>query len=140
MAGVDEGLIAVDPDKISEYLAYLDGRAASNEADAISGLEAMGVDVPALMLKRYEHSRRWSDRASSVHHCTRYASLSPAAFELGVIALRDRSRLVRSRACMLLTFTQNPKAIEPLRELLDDAALRDEAAAAIDILERIQRI
>lgn len=127
-------------EKISKYLALLDGRSPANEAEAIGGLEALGVDVAALMRRRYACSRRWQDRASSVRHCLRYASSSRDAYELGVTALDDRSKMVRRGACKLLAFAQNREAIESLRGLLDDETVRDEAAVAIEILARLQRL
>ena len=49
-----------------EYLAYLDGRSPAGMQEGIEKLEALGVDIPDLMLKRYKFSRRWADRASCV--------------------------------------------------------------------------
>jgi len=100
--------------------------------EGIEKLEALGVDIPGLMMKRYKFSRRWADRASCVYHCIKYAKTNEDASRVGIIALRDKSKTVRHQACMLLSAAQKKDAIEHLEELLSDEASRDDAAAARD--------
>jgi HEAT repeat protein len=85
-------------------------------------------------MKRYKFSRRWADRASCVHHCMKYAKTNEDAYQVGIIALQDKSKTVRHQACMLLSAASKKNAIEPLEKLLSDEASRDDAAAAIDVL------
>jgi len=66
----------------------------------------------------------------------RYSRTHHAAYQLGVEALRDRSKHVRYRACMLLSVAQREEAIAPLRALLDDPDSAQDAKAAIEALER----
>ena len=117
-----------------EYFAYLDGRSPEGMHERIEELEASGVDIPNLMMKRYKISRRWADRASCVYHCIKYAKTHENAYQVGIIALRDKSKTVRHQACMLLTAAQKKDAIEHLEELLSDETSRDGAVAAIDVL------
>ena len=117
-----------------EYLAYLDGRSSAGMQEGIEKLEALGVDIPGLMMKRYKFSRRWADRTSCVYHCIKYAKTSEDAYQIGIIALKDKSKTVRHQACILLSAAQNKDAIEHLEELLSDEASRDDASAAIDVL------
>ena len=119
---------------VHEYLAYLDGRSPAGMQEGIEKLEALGVDIPSLMMKRYKFSRRWADRTSCVYHCIKYAKTNEDAYQVGIIALRDKSKTVRHQACMLLSAAQKKDAIEYLEELLSDEASRDDAVAAIDAL------
>jgi hypothetical protein len=124
----------VNNEGVHEYLAYLDGRSPAGVQEGIEKLEALGVDIPNLMMKRYKFSRRWADRASCVHHCMKYAETNEDAYQVGIIALRDKSKTVRHQACLLLSAASKKDAIEHLEKLLSDAASRDDAAAAIDVL------
>jgi hypothetical protein len=124
----------VNNERVHEYLAYLDGRSAAGMQEGIEKLEALGVDIPDLMMKRYKFSRRWADRASCVYHCIKYAKTNGDAYQVGIIALQDKSKTVRHQACLLLSAAQKKEAIEHLEELISDEASRDDAVAAIDVL------
>jgi hypothetical protein len=102
--------------------------------EGIEKLEALGVDIPSLMMKRYKFSRRWADRTSCVYHCIKYAMTNEDAYQVGIIALRDKSKTVRHQACMLLSAAQKKDAIEHLEELLSDETSRDDAVTAIGVL------
>lgn len=121
-------------EEIYKYLNYLDGRASTDHNEALVKLEALGANIPDLLLKKYKISRRWSDRASCVNHCIEYAKTNEDAYQIGIIALHDKSKTVRRRACKLLAVAQRKEAIEHLQELLSDETSRDDAKAAIDAL------
>jgi len=110
----------VNDAEVLKELAYLDGRTSADEHKAIAKLEALWVNVPNLLIKRYRVSRRWSDRASCVNHCTKYAKSNENAYQIGLIALYGKSKTVRSRACKLLSAAQKREAIEYLENLLSD--------------------
>lgn len=124
-------------ERLHKYLTYLDGRSSANEYEAIAFLEASGIDVPGLLLKRYKISRRWSDRESCLRHSMKYAKTNEDAYQIGIMALRDRSKVVRNRACKLLSFAQKKAAIEYLEILLTDPASRDDALTAIEELNNL---
>jgi len=124
-------------EEVHEYIAFLDGRSPTGMHEGIEKLEALGVDIPNLMMKRYKISRRWADRTSCVHHCMKYAKTNEDAYQLGIIALRDKSKTVRHQACMLLSTAQKKEAIEHLEELSSDLTSRDDALAAIEVLSNL---
>ena len=126
----------MDDEKLQKYLAYLDGRSPGSEYQAIAKLEEQGADIPKLLTKRYKVSRRWSDRALCIFHCIEYAKSNDVAYQLGIMALQDRSRTVRRRACALLSVAQNQEAIEHLEKLLLDETLQGDALAAINALSK----
>ena len=124
----------MDYEEVHEHLAYLDGRSSEDMHEAIAKLEALGVDIPGLMMKKYRISRRWADRASCVYHCIKYARTHEDAYQVGITALQDKSRAVRHKACLLLSAAQKQEAIEHLEQLLSDKTSRNDAVAAIDVL------
>ena len=99
-------VVIVNNEGVHEYLVYLDGRSPAGMHEGIEKLEALGVDIPNLMLKRYKISRRWADRASCVYQCMKYAKTHEDAYQVGIIALQDKSKSVRHRACILLSAAQ----------------------------------
>jgi len=129
----------VDDENVHKYLARLEGRPSKNPYEAIAGLEALGADVPGLLLKKYKVSRRWSDRATCVFHCIEYAKTNEDAYQLGIIALQDKSKTVRRRACKLLSAAQRQEAIEHLQALITNEASNNDARIAIEALQKLER-
>ena len=122
--------------EIQGYLETLDGRGSDEEFAAVDALSELGMGFPALLLERYRQATKWGERASCVYHATKYAKNSAHAFQLGVVALGDRSSRVRYRACMLLAVAQNREALGPLQELLSNSQSEADARAAIDAIEK----
>jgi hypothetical protein len=121
--------------EIQKALATLDGRGSKAEFDAVSRLSALGDRFPVLLLEKYKRSGKLGQRASCVYHATKFARASTAAYQLGLEALRDRSKVVRYRACLLLSVAQRPEAIPSLKALVASDLSREDALAAIDALE-----
>lgn len=120
---------------IEEKLKYLDGRGSDAEYDAVRDLSQLGLEFPKLLLQRYRCSKKWGERASCVYHACKYAVASESAYELALEALKDRSKIVRYRACMLLSFAQKTCAIESLELLLTNSDSSEDAKAAINAIE-----
>jgi hypothetical protein len=123
------------PSEVNEALSHLDGRGLKKEYDAIRFLLAAGVNLPTLLHKKYKESKKWGERASCVYHSIKYAKNDEDAFQLGIEALNDKSKVVRYRACMLLSVAQNTKAIPYLEKLLTNEAYKPDALAAIDAIK-----
>jgi hypothetical protein len=87
------------------------------------------------LLEKYKRSGKLGQRASCVYHATKYAKANAAAYQLGLEALRDKSTVVRYRACLLLAVAQRREAIPSLRALVTSNLSRDDALAAIYALE-----
>lgn len=120
---------------IDEALAALDGRGSDAEFEAVRRLATLGDGFPALLLERYKRAPKFGQRASCVYHATGYARANAAAYQLGLDALQDRSKVVRYRACLLLAVAQRREAIPYLRALVASDRSREDALAAIDALE-----
>jgi len=126
----------MDKFEIEEYLKQLDGRGSDKEFSAVKELSVLGVEFPKLLLEKYRNSKKWGERASCLYHASKYAVSSPHAFELGIEALGDKSKVVRYRACLLLAIAQKSEAIKPLGTLISDPESSDDAKAAIDAIEQ----
>jgi hypothetical protein len=112
--------------------------AASGDAEAAwQKLKPLGSDVVPFLAEAFPRTRIWQGRVALVFHCIPHARTSPAAFDLGLLALQDKSYMVRYRACGLLAYSLQTRAIPELRKLLEHADHRsvEDATAAIDSIE-----
>ena len=107
--------------------------ASADAEEAWQELQALGQDVVPLLADAFPRAKTWQGRVALVFHCIRFARSSPAAVNLGLSALRDKSYMVRYRACGLLAYSLRDDAIPQLRQLLAHADPRtvEDAAAAI---------
>jgi hypothetical protein len=122
--------------EIEQHLRKLDGRGSDGEFHAVELLANLGDAFPKLLLEKYRTAKKFGDRASCVYHATKYAKSNEAAYTLGIEALRDRSKVVRYRACRLLAVAQREEAIGSLERLLFDPISGSDAKAAIDAIRR----
>ena len=121
--------------ELDKYLSKLDGRGSDEEYDAIKSLATLGDKLPGLLLKKYRSSNKWGERASCVYHAIKYAHKNQDAFQLGIESIKDKSKKVRYRACMLLAVSQNTKAISYLKPLLNVSGSHEDVKAAIDAIK-----
>jgi hypothetical protein len=127
----------MDPAEIESLVCRLDTKDSRTGEDAWGQLQHLGDAVVPFLLAAYPHARTWQGRTSLVFHSIRHARTSEAAFQLGVMALGDRSYMVRYRACGLLAYSLRREALPPLLPLASHADPRtaEDAAAAIDAIE-----
>ncbi|CAM2010022.1 hypothetical protein [Acanthopleuribacter pedis] len=105
--------------KVEELISQLDG--SDEEWDAIKWLrENVSNELPIHLLKAYPKTTQWKKRESLVYHSMRYARESQPAKDLGMLALKDRSKMVRYRACMLLAYSLDQSLLPNLLELKKD--------------------
>lgn len=122
-----------------KLLDSLDGRGSDDEFRAIRSLhQLVGARLPELLLARYRSSRLAGPRSSCVYHATIFARSSDDAVQLGLEALRDRSKVVRYRACGLLAYSQRRSLLDALRAHVSGIpdASRADLLATIDALEQ----
>ncbi|PUA29168.1 MAG: hypothetical protein B0W54_00735 [Cellvibrio sp. 79] len=123
--------------EISTLLNKLDGSGSDSEYKAVDELRQLGNQLPALLYQKYKQSKKWGQRASCLYHSTRYARDVEDAVMLGVLALNDKSKAVRYRACMLLAYSLNLEvlpALEQAKISTDSETLKD-INAAIDAIK-----
>lgn len=124
----------MDESRIHQLVARLDSANSADEAEAWSELKPLGEAVVPHLANFFPRARRWQQRVSLVFHAIRYARQSDAAVQLGLIALNDRSYMVRYRACGLLAYSLRADARPALQKLLthEDARTVEDARAAVD--------
>ena len=111
------------------------GRGTDSEYNAVNALKNLGLEFPKLLLAKYRNSKKWGERLSCVYHAAKFALASDDAYELGIEALKDKSKKVRYQACLLLAIAQRPEALGPLETLLSDDKSSEDAKAAIDAIK-----
>jgi hypothetical protein len=120
-----------------DLLTCLDGSGSDKEYEAIKKLKLLGDELPRLLLEKYQSSRKWQVRSSCVYHSIRLARGNENAFSIGIEALRDKSKVVRYRACMLLAYSLNISALPMLEDLKLNTADRETKADAIAAIDAI---
>lgn len=121
------------PEEIEAAVKDLDTASFSAEEAAWLKLKPLGAAAVPHLAAAYLSFRKWQGRASLVFHSTRYARVSEEAFQLGLAALRDKSTVVRYRACGLLAYSLRLEALPHLalaRGHADSKTVADATAAA----------
>jgi hypothetical protein len=123
-------------ERIRELVEIAASRAA-DEDSAWGELKALGPDVVPFLAEAFPRTRKWQGRVSLVFHCIWHARISQPAVDLGLVALRDKSYMVRYRACGLLAYSLQTTVLPALRVLLDhpDSRTVEDASAAIAAIE-----
>lgn len=127
----------MSPSEIERQIGILQSAKVQEEEDAWQVLKVLGADVCPYLLAAYPNFKRWQGRVSLVFHSISYARVREEAFQLGLLALGDRSSLVRYRACSILAYSLRKDALPPLKALLthEDVKTREDAAAAINAIQ-----
>ena len=130
----------MDDTEIADLIIGLDQDTWGKAEDAREILVPLGAAVLPLFLQYYPKLRKFRGRSSVVYTAIKFALVSDLAVDLGIMALNDKSELVRYRACMLLAYSLRRDAIPDLRKVLGHphaktAADAAAAAAAIDAIE-----
>jgi hypothetical protein len=123
--------------EIRRLVAALETTKVLEEEEAWLRLKPLGAGVLPYFLESYPKMKKWRGRVSLVFHSIKYARSHQEAFELGIVALKDKATLVRYRACGLLAYSLRKDAIPYLKELLnhEDRETVEDAKAAIDAIK-----
>lgn len=101
-------------EQIALAVDRLDTRDADQLDAAWAELRPLGYGVVPYLLAAYPRFRTWQGRTAMAYHATRYARISTDAVELGLLALADKSYMVRYRACGLLAYALDSDALAAL--------------------------
>lgn len=86
--------------------------------DTWERLKATGADVVEVVEFGYDQLSRWQGRTMLLYHLVGHGRTNQQAVDLAIRALKDRATAPRYRACAVLAYSLNPRAIPPLRALL----------------------
>ena len=123
---------------VDELLERLDGSGSDSEWDAVFELRSrLGDQLPDQLLVRYQQAKKWQVRSSCVYHSVRYAGANESAITMALLALKDKSKVVRYRACMLLACSQRKDLLGRLQEEVSELPeeTQSDVLAAIDAIE-----
>jgi len=110
-----------------------------SEIDAAWALaESMRGDLLAFLAEALPKIPKSAARASIMRYAGRFSRDSDVAFNMGVLATRDRSYAVRHYGCALLAYSLRTAALPVLAPLLahQDPRTIADAKAAIDAIRR----
>jgi len=125
-------------DSPSQLLDALDGRGSEKEREAIRELRRRyGTEFPQQLIAHYKSARAWRVRAACVFYCLEFARVSDDAVDLAKIAITDRSKVVRYRACMVFACSLRMDVLPFLKNAIQTARgeTRGDLVAAIDAIE-----
>ncbi|MCK6474305.1 MAG: HEAT repeat domain-containing protein [Planctomycetes bacterium] len=123
--------------QVRALVAQMDTADSAQSEQAWSKLRSLGQDAVPFLLEAFPRFRKWQGRRDLVFHAIRYARTSEPAFQLGLAALKDRSTIVRYRACGLLAYALRPDAVPALEPLAShpDPKTAEDARAALDAIK-----
>ena len=104
-------------EQIAKAVDRLDTREGEIQDAAWVELRPLGYGVVVHLRDAYSRFRTWQGRTALAYYSTRYARISDDAVQLGLMALHDRSYMVRYRACGLLAYSLRKNALPVLEEL-----------------------
>jgi hypothetical protein len=107
----------VDEARIQALVRELDVGRCRDEEQAWEQLRTLGESIVPHLEAAFPKPRRWQGRVSLVFHSIPFARSSESAPRLGLAALQDRSFMVRHRACGLLAYSLERKALPALEAL-----------------------
>ena len=127
----------MDDFHIRKLITALDCDNWSDAEDAREKLIPLGPAILPFFLEAYPELKIYRGRSSIVYTSIKFARDFDDAVLLGIIALSDKSTIVRHNACTLLAFSLERTAIPHLKKLLNhhDKKTSDDALAAIDAIE-----
>lgn len=130
--------IDLDDRAIESLLDRLDGSGSDDEREAVKHLRRMlGSRLPTYLLRRFRVSKKWGVRCALVFYAIGYAKESEEAVQLGLLAVKDRSKAVRYRGSMLLACSLRRDLVEALQQIAEQGPsdARADLMAAIDAVQ-----
>ncbi len=130
--------MASENNELEKLLDSVDGSGSDHEYEAIEKLRMHPDKLPSLLLEKYKMARKAKIRSACVHYATRYAKDNQVAFDLGIIALGDKSKHTRHLACLLLSWSLRTDALSKLEEAelsCNNEETLEDIRAAIDAIQ-----
>ena len=127
----------MDNAQIGALVASFDTKDTAARDAAWQQLRGLGERVLPFFEEFFPRAKRFEARRDMAFHCIRYARTSASAFRIGLLAIADRSTIVRYRGCCILAYSQRRDALAPLERLLGhaDGKTVADAKAAIDAIQ-----
>jgi hypothetical protein len=120
-----------------DLLDDLSGNGSDREWEAVHELrKRLSAGFASKLLEKYKSEKSWKARAAFVYHSIRYAKDSDDALTLGILALYDKSKVVRYRAAMLLACSLKTDILVEMEKALTTipSSSHEDIRAAIDAI------
>jgi hypothetical protein len=131
---MDEDRGAMEKKQIQDLVSRLDTANEREQEQAWEQLRPLGKEVLPFFLEIFPGMKKWQGRGALLYHATKFARDSEVSLALALMALNDRSRIVRYRALGLLAYSLKSDVIPYIEPLLNhqDRNTAEDARAAID--------
>jgi len=108
-------------EEITRALDAIDGSGSETERAALERLKKEhGEILIQIFLDHFKQTKKWARRAAFLYYSTPYSKHNAYAVRLGEQGLKDKSKIVRYRACKLLAWSLSKKSLNKLQEALDN--------------------
>jgi hypothetical protein len=126
----------MQPDQIRKLVQKFEHKSSYGSEPGWEEVRALGASAIPYFIEAYSSASHWRQRASFLYSAIPYARRSAAAVDLAILALSDRAREVRYRACMLLACSLDRRSLPYLEAAAvhSDESTRADAQAAIDAI------
>ena len=127
----------MDGEEIRVLVKSLDNTSFDAQEDPWSKLRPLGEAVVPFLVEQYPTFRRWQGRVALVYHSMSYARTREDAYQLGLLALEDKSSAVRFWAVSLLAYSLRKEALPALKAAAKkEPKVRDDIRAAIVAIKK----
>jgi hypothetical protein len=123
--------------EIMELASNIDGQGSEKEHESLRVLEAkLAGQLPNFLLELFKKSKNRGTRAACIFYCLGWARDSEAAKVLALLAVKDKSYIVRYRACQLLAYSLDKGLLSQMEKLRNQSEKKtqDDLDAAMDAI------
>lgn len=127
----------MEDQEIQFLVASMDTKDNIARENAWLKLRDLGDRVAPFFEEFFPRAKKLQARRDIAFHCIRFARGSESAYRIGLMAIRDKSTIVRYRGCCILAYALRRDALPALQSLLNhsDSKTAEDARAAIDAIK-----
>jgi len=129
----------MDSQEIKKLVMQLGSSGKIEDEKKIWGkLKPVGEKIVHYFLEAYPKAKGWESRASYMFHSIKYAKTNKEALQLGILGLKDKSTIVRYRACQILAYSLKKEVLPFLEEALShkDSKTIEDVKATINAIKK----
>jgi HEAT repeat protein len=123
--------------EIRDLVASMDTKDNAARENIWLKLRDLGNQIAPFFEEFFPQAKKLEARRDMAFHCIRFARESESAYRIGLLAITDKSTIVRYRGCCILAYSLRRDALPALQSLLNhtDSKTVEDARAAIDAIK-----
>jgi len=101
-------------------------------------LKPVGEKIVYYFLEAYPKAKKMESRRAYMFHSIKYARTNKEALQLGILGLKDKSAIVRYRACQILAYSLKKEVLPFLEKALShkDSKTIEDVKATINAIKK----